>query len=152
MIISTMPTIGKTTLAKDNPNIIDLDSILFKEVRDNPEWIYSYCNTALYLESKGYIVLVRFNKKFHQYLKERAQAYFMIAYDLSLKNYCMGKIIDRYNSDPEHQSLRTVNWVVNNFDRIVSEAIEIAKENDINLILIDDPNYNLEEIIKSFER
>lgn len=149
MIISAMPTIGKTTLAQDNPNIIDLDSGMFNEVRSNSDWIYSYCNVALYLESKGYIVLVRFNHKFHSYLKERAKQYLMIAYDYSLKNFCLSKAIDRYNDDPENVSLRTTNWIVNNFDTIVDTAIQIAEEYNIDLILIKDKSYNLKEIIEN---
>lgn len=152
MIVSAMPTIGKTTLSKSNHNVIDLDSGLFNDIKTNPNWICTYCKIALYLERRGYVVMVSFNEHIHQYLNERAQNYLMIAYDLSLKDYCLDKINQRLNDTERNWSLRTINWVINNFDAIVTRATEIAKENDINLILIDDPNYNLEEIIKSCER
>ncbi len=149
MIISAMPTIGKTTLAKDNPNIIDLDSGLFNDVRDNPNWIYTYCNVALYLESKGYIVLVSFNPNIHSYLKGKAEQYLMVGYDYTLKDYCIQKAKDRYDNDPKNQSLRTLNWITKDFDKIVSKTIEISNMYDIDLILIDDPNYNLKELLNT---
>lgn len=147
MIVSAMPTIGKTTLSKSNHNVIDLDSGLFNDIKSNPNWICTYCKIALYLERRGYVVMVSFNENIHQYLKERAQNYLMIAYDFSLKDYCLDKINQRLNDTERNWSLRTINWVINNFDTIVIRATEIAKENNINLILLKDKNYNLNEII-----
>lgn len=147
-----MPTIGKTTLAKNNSNIIDLDSLMFNEVRDNPNWIYSYCKVALYLESKGYIVLVSFNPKIHPYLKENAQQYLMIAYDWELKDYCIDKIKARYNSDPENQSARTLDWIITHFDEILKKSIKIAAQYNIDLILINNSDYDLATIIKEYNK
>ena len=47
MIIPVYLTVGKSTLAKNRLDVVDLETSCFD--KSNPNWYIDYCRTALYL-------------------------------------------------------------------------------------------------------
>lgn len=69
MIIIGYQGIGKSTLARTNPNIIDLESRCFWFNNQRPEdWYIYYCQTAEHLSKQGYDVFVSSHKSVREFL------------------------------------------------------------------------------------
>ena len=143
MIISVYLTIGKTTLAKDNLKIVDLDSKPFSEIKSiYNNWYKIYGDIALDLERQGYIVLVSTNFKVIEYLSDKAQDLFVVLYSNSLQEYALKKAKDRPNT-----SLTTLNAIENNFYKHNNKISNLCRDKKIKLYIIDDANYSLKDIV-----
>lgn len=69
MIIIGFPGIGKSTLACNNYEFVDLESSYFKtpDVR-NEDWVIEYCKLAEFLSKNGSIVFVSSHKVVRDYI------------------------------------------------------------------------------------
>lgn len=146
MIICGYLTIGKTTLAKDNLKIIDLDSKPFSELKlINSKWYEIYGDIALDLEKQGYIVLVSANTKVIKYLMNKANKLLAIIYSKKLKEYALKKAKERQGT-----SQSTIKAIEDNFNTHNERVLNICRENNINLITIENEDYNLKELLKTY--
>ena len=145
MIICGYLTIGKTTLAKNNLKIIDLDSKPFSELKlTNSKWYEIYGNIALDLERQGYIVLVSANTKVIKYLKNKASDLLVVIYSKNLKEYALKKAKER-----QETSETTLKSIEDNFYTHNERVLNICKDLNIKLIEIDKENYILKDILKT---
>lgn len=143
MIICGYLTIGKTTLAKDNLKIVDLDSKPFSEIKSiYSDWYKIYGDIALDLEQQGYIVLVSTNFKVIEYLSNKAQDLFVVLYSNSLREYALKKAKDRPNT-----SLTTLNAIESNFYKHNNKILCLCEDREIKFHIINDTNYSLKDIV-----
>lgn len=142
MILSAYPTMGKTTLTSKRIDIIDLESSCFD--KSNPNWYIDYCKTALDLEKQGYIVFVSSHKPVQEYMIEHAKKYFMLMYDISLKDYVIEKCVERYYQTGSEKDFRAMERIRNNFEK---DWYDIIHNDHLNSISVYAKDYVLEEIV-----
>ena len=69
LIVIGYPGIGKTTLAMNDVQYIDLDSSAFwVDNKRPPKWWIPYCNIAVSLAEEGYVVFVSSQVQVREYL------------------------------------------------------------------------------------
>lgn len=142
MIIPVYLTVGKSTLAKNRLDVVDLETSCFD--KSNPNWYIDYCRTALYLEKQGYIVLVSIcNWNVLDYLiRFNKNNIVCIFYNNSLKNYIITKSLKRNDSS------RTFNFI-NQYETWYNKIVNWCSKNKIRYEEINDENYSLEDIINN---
>lgn len=80
MIVCGYPCIGKSTVAKQDPMFIDLESSYFKiEGRDNTGWHENYCMLAIELHRTGHVVFTSTHADVVEFLTDGEK---MFRYDL----------------------------------------------------------------------
>ena len=164
MIITGYQGIGKSTLAKSNDKIIDLESSCFwkydnydfekKGVRTRPDdWYVYYCQMAQYLSTQGYIVFVSCHPEVRKFLSIHNQERFCAIFpDKSIKNDWLQRLKERYIASNSEKDLRAY------------EHAKVCYDNDIyrlwyecqynveyyhNVAIIKDINYDLQELVNS---
>lgn len=145
MVIIGYQGIGKSTLAKNNMNYIDLESSTFF-VRDATglvcrpvEWAEIYCNIAVDLSNQGYDVFVSSHDIVRKQLLLRGCDVCAIVPDVALKSEWIEKLHRRYGlsrSDKDYKAWKNAE------DRFEENIAEI--EADVpNTIKIDRMDYDL---------
>lgn len=120
MIISGYPCIGKSSLALERADVIDLESSIFcdeKWCRDS-DWYIQYCKVAEYLSKQGYIVFVSSHHTVVTQLLYNTKEVFCIIYpSLDLKDRWILRLKNRYlmnHSEKKSQSCRKSRRVLRN--------------------------------------
>lgn len=161
MVLSTYQGIGKSTLAKNNLDIIDFESSCFNKA--NPEWYKDYVNAAINLHKQGYTVFISAHKQVRDYMLEQIENkndYAMIMYELDLEVYCLNKLAKRFEDSCEtygqDHPISRKNWQAyqnagGHFEDSYNEVKEDEK-NGLNVIWITDEDYDLEEIIDNINK
>lgn len=150
MIISTFQGMGKSTLSKDRPNTIDLESSCFD--KSNGNWYIDYCRVAMDLDRQGYTVLVSAHKPVRDYLRKMEFLdYHMIMYSPSLKDYAIGKVTERYEKSRTLKDWAAFKKAHSSFDAIVEEIKEDEKDG-LSVIWVRSPEYKLRTIVDRLER
>ena len=157
MIIAGYPTIGKTTLAKNNVDIIDLDTKYwncFKPLKHNINtlWYISYGDLALDLSNQGYTVLISTNLDVLKYLITKTRDVGIIMYDSCLYKYVCDTAQARYNANPSNYTMTTIHYIQTAFNYMLRELTSFANRHNIQLELISSSDYNLLDIIKKFKK
>ncbi len=148
MIISAFQGVGKSTLAKDNPLFIDLESSCFDKA--NPNWYLDYCRIAMDLDRQGYIVFVSAHKPVRDYLKQFEYLnYFMIMYAKPLKNYAVSKVKERYEQTQSLKDYNALKRAETSFDSIYDEILKDF-DNGLKVCWITDEKYVLKDLIEAF--
>lgn len=144
MIIIGYQGIGKSTLANKNLKYIDLESGNFwiNGKRDE-NWYKSYCNIAEHLSNQGYIVFVSSHQVVRNELKNRQIQVKCCIPSLKLKNEWIIKLENRFKFSKLQKDYKAL---MNAKDRYTENITEIIKS-DFDTIIIDNINYNLEELI-----
>lgn len=144
MIIIGYQGIGKSTLANKNLKYIDLESGNFwVDGKRDEKWYKYYCNIAEHLSNQGYIVFVSSHQVVRDELKNRQIQAKCCVPSLKLKNEWITKLENRFkfsNLDKDYKAL------MNAKDRYIENITEII-ESGFDTIIIDNINYNLEELI-----
>ncbi len=160
MIFSAYQGIGKSTLAKKDFRIIDLESSCYDKT--NPNWFKDYVNTAINLYKQGYTVFISSHKVVRDYLLqhiENKNDYAMIMYDINLEVYCLDKLAERFEKSCEEYGqehpISRKNWRAyqnagSHFEETYAEIKEDEK-NGLKVIWIKDEDYDLNSLITDAE-
>ena len=135
MIITGYQGIGKSTLAKDNDKVIDLESSCFwkydkrdyekKGPKTRPDdWYVYYCQMADFLSRQGYIVFVSCHKEVRDFLSTHHTTPFCAIFPAKeIKDQWIRRLEDRYQREPSDKNMRAL------------EHAKICYESDINQLL-----------------
>lgn len=147
MIYTGYQGIGKSTLAKKIPNIIDLESSSFyvgeyKEGR--PEnWYKIYATIAQHLSDQGKIVFISTHKPLREYMNDNGIEFTVIYPAPELKEQWIEKLYERYEISNSFKDFRALAGSYGDrFDENIKDL-----SNEKNKIIITDINYSLEDLI-----
>lgn len=145
MIIIGYQGIGKSTLAKDSLEYIDLESGNFWVNGERDEqWYKPYCNIANHLSAQGYTVFTSSHKEVREELKNSSEIVKIIFPSLDLKTDWLIKLKDRYNESMLEKDYKAL---VNASLRYEDNIKDLMNE-PFDKIVIDNINYNLRELIE----
>lgn len=144
-IIVGFPGVGKSSLKE--MGWIDLRSDCFwigdgdKKVR--PEgWYESFCNVAIDLVEQGYDVLVPSHDAIRRYLKFHNQPYTVIYPDPKLKEDWVKKLKERYEDNPNRETLSAYEAVQDHWNDFMKDLSE-----EESSLVIKDMDYSLRDMI-----
>ena len=136
--------IGKSTLAKDEPEIIDLESSNFViDGKKIENWEVIYCNIAKHLSNQGKTVFVSCHNEVRDYLKKHNIEYYCIFPDIKLKADWLNKLRERFNRTQSDKDWKALNRSIKYYDGDISELMNYED----NKIIIDNIAYDLKNII-----
>lgn len=153
MIIAGYPCIGKSSLALERADVIDLESSIFcddKGDRD-PNWYIQYCKVAEYLSKQGYIVFVSSHSNVTAYLLTHTNEVFCIIYpSLALRDLWILKLMNRYQMNHSDKNLRAVERATEFYKQDILNIIDLwLNKNKLfyRAYEIQSINYNLSDIV-----
>ena len=167
MIITGYQGIGKSTLAKNNDKIIDLESSCFwkydlydfekKGEKSRPEdWYVYYCQMAQYLSKQGYIVFVSCHPEVRKFLSIHNEERFCAIFpDKSLKEDWIQRLRDRYNESKSEKDLRALKHAENYYDSDIYQLwyeCQYGEEYYHDVAIIKDINYDLMKLVKKLNK
>lgn len=145
MIIIGYQGIGKSTLSNNNVNYIDLESGNFWiNGKRYDDWYIPYCNIAEHLSQQGKNVFVSSHEVVRKQLEQTKERVIVICPDISLKEQWINKLQERYNYTQLEKDYKAL---MNAKERYTENITEIIG-NNFEKIIINNINYNLEELIK----
>lgn len=144
-IIVGFPGVGKSSLKE--MGWIDLRSDCFwigdEDKKIRPEgWYESFCNVAIDLSNQGYDVLVPSHEAIRRYLKSHNQAYTVIYPDPRLKEDWIKKLKERYESNPNRETLSAYEAVRDHWDDFMEDL-----SGEESSLVIKNMNYSLHDMI-----
>lgn len=153
MIIIGYPCIGKTTLAKNNVKIIDLESSnFFVDEERLKNWYKMYCNVAVDLSKQKYIVFVSSHKLVIDHLCSLKEKGIITNSDIgcifpseSLKDCWIDKAYDRWNKSSLDKDRKAYDRIKNFYNadlKYLRDKVE-NKNNYIDHEILDYKNYSL---------
>lgn len=148
-IIVGFPGIGKSTLAKNIDNVIDLESSWFSKVEG---WANTYCTVANELCAEGFIVCVSSHAEVRKALVEQYAQYqnliVLIYPSVCLYYDWIIKLEDRYNNTGLEKDARALNYMRNNYLNAIQEMESCNDQYPIfDKIIIKNINYNLANLL-----
>lgn len=147
MIIIGYQGIGKSTLADEDINYIDLESTCFWIDGERDEnWYRSYCKIAEYLSKQGYRVFVLSHADVRKTLKDSDEQVVCCVPALHLKDQWIERLKKRYESDPTKRE-KNYKAYMNAVDRYEDNIKEIVASG-FPVILLDSMEYDLDEQIR----
>lgn len=149
MIIAGYPCIGKSSLALERMDVIDLESSVFcdeKGSRD-PDWYIQYCKVAEYLSKQGYIVFVSSHLIVTTYLLTHTKEVFCIIYpSLALKDRWILRLKNRFLMNHSDKNLRAVERATEFYEQDILNIIDL-RLNKYRVYEIKSMSYNLSDIV-----
>lgn len=151
LIVIGYQGIGKTSIAREHIECIDLESSVFKidGVRD-PNWYVVYVRQAIRLAQQGYIVFVSSHKCVRDELAQyyaRSYAILPIFPNTHLKDEWVKRLKKRYKNDPSEKNRIAWKDAKTNFD---AEIVDLINDRRFDARLrIDGPNQSPHDIWKS---
>lgn len=149
MIIIGYQGIGKSTLADEDMNYIDLESTCFWIDGERDEnWYRPYCKIAEYLSKQGYRVFVSSHADVRRTLKEDdcGEQVVCCVPALHLKDLWIERLKTRYESDPM-KSEKNYKAYMNAVDRYEDNVKEIAASG-FPVVTLESMEYDLDEQIR----
>lgn len=154
-IIFGYPGIGKSTLARNCKDFIDLESSVFKiDGERDPDWFKVYVNMAIHIADQGRIVFMSTHPWTRDYIinklevDNRDDIPVAIVYpDLSLKDFWLDKVSIRYNDNPSSKNLTALNKVKNDFEEDIRG---LEADTRFPHIILSSKNYLLDDDIFDF--
>lgn len=144
MIVIGYQGIGKSTLAHQDKNFIDLESGCFWVNDERPDnWYEYYCNVAEHLSAQGYIVFVSSHEVVRERLWHSGQEVVCCVPSLDLKTQWIQKLEDRYNMTKLNKDYKA--WM-NAADRYEENIREIAGRG-FKVLWIKGMRYDLRSLI-----
>lgn len=164
MIIVGYKGIGKSTLAKADSNVIDLDSTCFDfynkdGVYGKPEiWVPFYCQMAEHLSEQGHVVFVSSQPEVREYLGLHCnEPVYAIFPDRSLKDEWIDKMFQEHRESYPYNEQKAYEEEVSSFDRNIRDmeweghpACRYFKDYEVikdNYEVIKDMNYSLAKMV-----
>ncbi len=163
MIITGYQGIGKSTLAKTNDKIIDLESSCFwkydlydfekKGEKTRPDdWYVYYCQMAQYLSKQGYIVFVSCHPEVRKFLSIHNQERFCAIFpSRSIKSDWLNRLRDRYEQSLSEKDLRALEHAEKFYDSDIARLwyeCQYGEEYYHDVQIIDDINYDLVDLVE----
>ena len=149
MIVIGYPGVGKSTLARQMKNYIDLESSTFFANGQRPDdWYVYYCNVAEDLSRQGKVVFVSSHKLVVDELLERDEMTCVIYPDPKLKESWIIKLLNRYEDSKLDKDLKAYERARDHFD----EDIDNLRRSLYLKIALQDMNYCLRCEIEKFKR
>ena len=153
MIFIGYPGVGKTTLAANNINFIDLESSNFwytvkGELVKDEHWYLAYCNIAESLSAQGYDVFVSSHKLVTERLAISNQKVVGIYPTEQLKDYWVEKLRQRAAESGSDKDMRALERVQSHFLEDIAEI----KNNTLEHIEIQTARYNLDMLIHNYQK
>lgn len=162
VIVCGYQGIGKSTVAKDIPNVIDLESNSFygADEKTRPEnWAYFYVKIAIDQALRGKDVFL----SCHDSVREQLYLQYHDLYDeersyvaplviipaIELKNEWGNRLLDRYFISLEPKDRRAYEFHTKEFETNVNELISNTSL-PLPTIFIRDINYDLRELIYKY--
>ena len=154
-IVFGYPGIGKSTLARNCKDFIDLESSVFKiDGERDPNWFKVYINMALHIADQNRIVLMSTHPWTRDYLYDKYEEDIglkndipaMIVYpDISLKEDWIYKCSSRYEEDPSPKNLTALKKVENDFEK---DIIGLESDNRFMHLVLKKISYRLDDEIE----
>ena len=155
MIITGYQGIGKSTLARNNKNFIDLESSCFWKTDENgnrtrPDWYVYYCQMAQYLSRQGYTVFVSCHPEVRDWLSQHRQEKFCTIFPSPrIKGDWLNRLQERYLDSQSEKDLRALSHAEDCYDKDIENLLSQCKMDYYsNAITIDDIHYDLEKLIE----
>ena len=146
MIIVGYQGIGKSSLAKQHPRVIDFESSNFFVDGERPEtWPQIYANIAKHLSDQGYIVCISSHQVVRDALLPYRDDVVCIYPAKDLKTEWIQKLKERYNETKEMKDYKA--W--KNAEEGYEEQVESIWSGDLPRYTISNMDYGLDEIIFS---
>ncbi len=168
MIITGYQGIGKTSLASKNNKIIDLESSSFwKYEEDNAlnrtgnktrhdDWYIYYAQVAQDLSRQGYTVFVSCHEEVRKYLSiHNLERFCAIFPSKSLKEDWLKRLKRRYDFSKFEKDLRAYEHALKYYDQDIQQLwyeCQYGEEYYHDVRIIEDINYDLEELVKSLQK
>lgn len=163
MIITGYQGIGKSTLAKRNYRVIDLESDCFYKYEEDfhlkktgdktrpDNWYIYYCQMAQNLSRQGYIVFVSYHQEVRNWLSvHNSEKFCAIFPSFRLKDDWINRLEARYkisNSKKDLDALEHVKECYNNDIYGLWYECQYNVDYYHDVIIIDDINYDLEKLV-----
>lgn len=145
MIISGYQGIGKSTLASQDLQYIDLESSnFFVDGKRDDDWYIVYGQIANSLSRQGYHVFVSSHAPVREYLSHSDEELCIVVPAIELKDQWIDKLKKRYEETSLEKDFRAYK---NAADRYIENVVELMSTQNARIITIHDMNYNLRNLI-----
>lgn len=141
MIIVGYQGIGKSTMAKNVDNCIDLESSnFFVDGKRDEDWYKVYVNIAKHLSDQDNIVFMSSHKIVREYLNEQNIDFTVVCPSLELKEKWLKKLKYRYNVTGKNKDYKAWQNAEVGYDEQIKDLMQ---ERDV--VSLNDMEYNLED-------
>lgn len=163
MIITGYQGIGKSTLARNNVKIIDLESSSFWKYEEDvslnktgnktrhEDWYVYYCQVAQHLSAQGYIVFVSCHQEVRDWLSvHNSEKFCAIFPSKDIKEDWLNRLENRYKESQSEKDLRAYEHAKASYDNDIYKLwyeCQYNVEYYHNVAIIDDINYDLQELV-----
>ena len=157
MIITGYQGIGKSTLAKNDDRIIDLESTCFWKVdrltgeKTSPDdWYVYYSQIAIDLSNQGYTVFVSCHPQVRDFLSSHARNFNAIFPSKNIKEDWIKRLENRYKESGLEKDKRALEHAQKFYDSDINRLwyeCQYGVEYYHNVEIIDDINYDLVELV-----
>lgn len=147
MIFVGYQGIGKSTLAKTEPYVIDLESGNFYVDGKRPDnWFKMYCNVAVHLSQQGYDVFVSSHQVVRDCLLEMQhnENLYIVRPTHEIKDAWLERLRSRYQESGLEKDYRAL---MNAEDRYDENITELEHQNGFTQIVITDMEYSLCDVL-----
>lgn len=145
MIICGYPCIGKSTVASQCSNVIDLESSHFKvQGRDNTDWEMGYCKMAKELSDQGYVVFTSTHKQVRD-MFNKLDIGFNVCYPApELKEQWIERATERATRSALYKDNMALDRIRDYYEEDINDLMHTRCED--HLIITEVP-YDLKDII-----
>lgn len=167
MIITGYQGIGKSTLAKEHTNIIDLESSSFWKYEEDvcrnktvnktrpDDWYIYYCQIAQHLSSQGYIVFVSCHEQVRKWLAtHNTESFYAIYPSLKLKEQWIERLEKRYEQTKSEKDYSALIGAQKFYDSNIKQLmLESSYNSEVyfkDYYEIENIEYDLFDVIKTF--
>ena len=147
MIVVGYQGIGKSTLAKNHFQCVDLESSnFFVDGKRDDNWYKVYANIAKHLSEQGKIVFMSSHKVIREYMNEQNIEFTVICPSLELKYKWLKKLESRYEDTKKDKDYRAWQNAVSGYDEQIKDLMK-----EKNVIVLESTAYNLGDSVNLWE-
>ena len=154
MIICGYPGIGKSTIAKSEENVVDLESSIFRTGKDSVRpllWEKYYCDMAIELSKQGNTVFVSTHTEVISYLEEHCDEPVIVMYPVEdLRDEWVERLKTRYEKSGSDKDFRAYISTNSEFNERV-KALRNSKFGCIEITSME-YKYSLRKFLDKLDR